>query len=787
MKEGVTVKLQRPIRIGVYVTMSVLFIGMFTGCGPARRIYDGLYAELREEPHTYDQRVLAGRRIVIDPGHGGCFEGAIGVDSLTEADVNLGVALYLWGLLKEAGAEVVLTRTTDRDFLPEGSSELRDDLEGRMRIANESAPDIFISIHHNANLPVDREVNKIEVYYRSDDTEASLALARDIRLHLARNLGIEETEIKPGNYYVLRNSCAGASILGEASYLSHPIVEQRLKLADKQRMEAESYFLGMISYFSRGVPSIERVAPAGDTLLTAAEIAFAVKEGGGVPLDISSAKISIGGREVPSYLEPESGTIRYAMDADAPNGTYVVRAMIRSMRGGTASMPCTLLLSRPARYLLPLPHARGTGGSVVFRFRLLDEVGQPVADGTRVTATSTTGARSLHGGCRNGIVTFDAPEAVASRPFVIEANGIRDTISLDTAIPEASFPMMIVDATSGDGIALPQATASGRGAVRGDARGVLHVPHTWRGLTLILVADGYRPAAYAPAAESSGAGQATDDIVGLTPIFHGCIRGKRIALDAAGGGSDHAGLGPRKLRGASINLTVMKQVRDMLKRAGCTVKLTRSGEETLSAEERIHLVNSSRSDLAISIHHGTTPGEAACRILHYPGSARGENFAASLAAMLRELPPCTEYITGESAAAFLQQTSCPACEIHAGRVGEASTESILANPRYIHLIAERILSAIIMYLGNGCDTWLERTIAVRYGGRPVQGAAVCIDQAVSMTTDSRGCARFTCIDSGLHALTIEAPGRAEPGMRFVEFRAEGSDTLIIDLTPSVEK
>ena len=34
-----------------------------------------------------------GRRIALDPGHGGFFRGALGVNGLTEAEVNLGVAL----------------------------------------------------------------------------------------------------------------------------------------------------------------------------------------------------------------------------------------------------------------------------------------------------------------------------------------------------------------------------------------------------------------------------------------------------------------------------------------------------------------------------------------------------------------------------------------------------------------------------------------------------------------------------------------------------------------------
>ena len=86
------------------------------GCAPKRPEYDALYARLVETPDRRDSSVLVGRRIVIDPGHGGCFGGVVGADSLREADANLGVALYLWGLLQEAGAEVELTRTTDRDF-----------------------------------------------------------------------------------------------------------------------------------------------------------------------------------------------------------------------------------------------------------------------------------------------------------------------------------------------------------------------------------------------------------------------------------------------------------------------------------------------------------------------------------------------------------------------------------------------------------------------------------------------------------------------------------------------
>ena len=106
------------------ITLSIsmlLTAALMTGCGGKKTMYDSLYSELSEDISASDPSVLSERRIVIDPGHGGEYDGAMGADSLSEAEVNLGVALYLWGLLREAGAEVHMTRSTDRDFLPEGA------------------------------------------------------------------------------------------------------------------------------------------------------------------------------------------------------------------------------------------------------------------------------------------------------------------------------------------------------------------------------------------------------------------------------------------------------------------------------------------------------------------------------------------------------------------------------------------------------------------------------------------------------------------------------------------
>jgi len=79
--------------------------------------------------------------IVIDPGHGGDDEGAIGPSGVKEKDVNLEISRRLKWLLENKNFKVILTRDTDR-FVS---------LSDRTKIANEAGADIFVSIHANAS------------------------------------------------------------------------------------------------------------------------------------------------------------------------------------------------------------------------------------------------------------------------------------------------------------------------------------------------------------------------------------------------------------------------------------------------------------------------------------------------------------------------------------------------------------------------------------------------------------------------------------------------------------
>jgi len=78
-------------------------------------------------------------KIVIDPGHGGSDSGAHGPNGLLEKSVCLEVALRLGQLLEDElpGTEVSYTRSDDQN----------PSIQHRGAVANESAADLFISIH----------------------------------------------------------------------------------------------------------------------------------------------------------------------------------------------------------------------------------------------------------------------------------------------------------------------------------------------------------------------------------------------------------------------------------------------------------------------------------------------------------------------------------------------------------------------------------------------------------------------------------------------------------------
>lgn len=133
---------------------------------------------------------LAGKKIVIDAGHGGKDPGTKGVSRMNEKSIVLLIANEAARLLQDRGATVVCTRTTDK-FL---------ELDQRAAIATKYQANLFVAIH--ADSAPRPSASGSTVYINRSATGASLRAARFIWRALT-GAGIESRGIQRANYRVL--------------------------------------------------------------------------------------------------------------------------------------------------------------------------------------------------------------------------------------------------------------------------------------------------------------------------------------------------------------------------------------------------------------------------------------------------------------------------------------------------------------------------------------------------------------------------------------------------------
>ncbi|MFD1775271.1 N-acetylmuramoyl-L-alanine amidase [Paenibacillus rhizophilus] len=179
---------------------------------------------------------LRGKRIVVDPGHGGTDPGMIGTTYGTmEKDLNLQTALYLRDYLTAAGARVTMTRTRDAQ---------RPTLSSRARLAPEVSADAFISVHYNSS-PKKISGTLTFFYSESDD----LKLARAIEQRLGRGVGLKSNGLSFGDYHILRENETPAALV-ELGFLTSPTDESIVRKTSYQKKAAKAIANGIADYFS---------------------------------------------------------------------------------------------------------------------------------------------------------------------------------------------------------------------------------------------------------------------------------------------------------------------------------------------------------------------------------------------------------------------------------------------------------------------------------------------------------------------------------------------------------
>lgn len=195
---------------------------------------------------SHEASSLINKKICIDPGHGGKDSGAVGPTGFNEKVANLEISKYLKQYLEGKGAKVVMTREKDMSLTTAGSGAT--ELSARVKVANNSKADIFISIHNNSSN--NAKANGTETYYYSKGSEASKLLSKIVFDKIVKKTGSSPRGSYPSSFYVIKYTNM-PGMLSESAFVSNPSEEKKLKDPQFQKKVAEAIGEGMETYFSR--------------------------------------------------------------------------------------------------------------------------------------------------------------------------------------------------------------------------------------------------------------------------------------------------------------------------------------------------------------------------------------------------------------------------------------------------------------------------------------------------------------------------------------------------------
>ena len=205
------------------------------------------------------QSSLAGKKICLDPGHGGTAgtdHYRVGKSGEREEWINLRVALLLKKKLEEQNAVVFLTRSTDSAV----------ELGARGVLAVDHKVDVFISIHHNAT--ADSSVNFPIIYFHgaASENKAGVRLGRLLALTFREEFYASNVPVSLVSDYcifpekgarVLRDSYGIPGVLAEASFFTNEEEENKLKQERHNTDEAAAYYRALVRFFESKPPAVE--------------------------------------------------------------------------------------------------------------------------------------------------------------------------------------------------------------------------------------------------------------------------------------------------------------------------------------------------------------------------------------------------------------------------------------------------------------------------------------------------------------------------------------------------
>lgn len=184
-------------------------------------------------------------------GIGGEDGGATSSNGISEADINLKIALKVQSLIESTGGTVILTRSDENAIYDIDKKTLKEkkisDIKNRVKIGNESSADIFVSIHLN-KIP-QTQYWGWQTFYKKDN-ESSQKLATSLQNNLNESIGKENKRVplKIENVYIIENVEVPTAIV-ECGFLSNEEEEKLLQNNEYQDRLAWGIYMGIMDYF----------------------------------------------------------------------------------------------------------------------------------------------------------------------------------------------------------------------------------------------------------------------------------------------------------------------------------------------------------------------------------------------------------------------------------------------------------------------------------------------------------------------------------------------------------
>lgn len=189
--------------------------------------------------------------IVIDAGHGIPDKGAINSDGFSEEKANLDIALKLQKLLEANFATVLLTRSDENGIYELDAKTIAEkkvsDIKNRVKIANSSSADLFVSIHLNK---IDEEkYHGWQTFFKEGDDYSKKA-ATFIQNNLNDTISSENKRVplKINSIYLMKHVEIPITLV-ECGFLSNKNEAKQLQTDEYQSKLAWGIYNGILDYF----------------------------------------------------------------------------------------------------------------------------------------------------------------------------------------------------------------------------------------------------------------------------------------------------------------------------------------------------------------------------------------------------------------------------------------------------------------------------------------------------------------------------------------------------------